>query len=183
MMRLQRDRTALLVIDVQERLLPVIHTTKEVEHRIATAVTAARALGLPVLVTEQYPRGLGPTTGQVAAAIKGIAPVEKMTFSCCGSDAFSLCLSELAPQTVLVAGIETHVCVLQTCMDLAARAITPVLLGDCCGSRHPYDHQVAIERMRAGGAVITTLESALFELVGAAGTDEFRQISGLVKQL
>ena len=183
MMRLQRDRTALLVIDVQERLLPVISTTKEVEHRIATAVAAARALGLPVLVTEQYPKGLGPTTGQVAAAIKGIAPVEKMSFSCCGSDAFIRGLSGLAPQTILVAGIETHVCVLQTCMDLVERAITPVLLADCCGSRHPYDHQIAVERMRAAGVAITTVESALFELIGTAGTDEFRQISTLVKQL
>ncbi len=183
MVRLQRDECALLVIDVQERLLPVIHTAKEIERRVATAVTGARILGLPVLVTEQYPKGLGRTTGSVASALKGIAPIEKSRFSCCGVEGVDRALADLEPRTILIAGIETHVCVMQTCLDLLERRIAPVLLTDCAGTRHPHDHQVAVERLRDAGALVTTLESALFELLEVAGTDEFRQISQLVKSL
>ena len=183
MVRLQRDECALLVIDVQERLLPVIHTAKEIERRVVTAVGGARILGLPVLATEQYPKGLGRTTAPVAAALRGIAPVEKTSFSCCGVEAIDHAIAQHAPAVILVAGIETHVCVMQTCLDLLEQRITPVLLADCVGSRHPHDHQVAVERLRDAGVLVTTLESALFELLGVAGTDEFKQVSGLVKPL
>ncbi len=183
MTRIPRDECALLVIDVQERLLPLIHTTKEVERRIATAIAGARVLGLPVVVTEQYPKGLGRTVGTVAEAIKGITPIEKLSFSCCGADAVNRALASHGVTTVILAGIESHVCVLQTCLDLLERSITPVVLADCVGSRHLHDHQIALERMRGAGALVTTVESALFELVGAAGTDEFKRISQLIKPL
>jgi nicotinamidase-related amidase len=181
--RLDRSRTALIVIDVQERLLPVIHAPIELRRRIATAVRGARALDLPVIATEQYPKGLGHTAAAVAEALDGRAVIEKISFSCCGVDAFDRALAEHGSTTVLVAGIETHVCVLQTCLDLLERGSTPVLLADCVGSRHESDHLRAIERLRDAGAIVTTLESALFELTGRAGTDEFRSISGLVKPL
>ena len=183
MVRLQREGCALLVIDVQERLLPVIHTAKEIERRVSAAVSGARILGLPVLATEQYPKGLGRTTGPVAAALKGITPIEKSRFSCCGVGGIDGTLADLEPKTILIAGIETHVCVLQTCLDLLERRITPVLLADCAGTRHPHDHQVAVERIRDAGALVTTLESALFELLEVAGTEEFKRISGLIKSL
>ena len=183
MTRLHRGECTLLVIDVQERLLPVIHTTKEVERRIAAAVAGARALGLPVIVTEQYPKGLGRTAGTVAEAVKGIEPIEKLSFSCCGADAVNRALAGSGHATVLLSGIESHVCVLQTCLDLVERGITPVVLADCMGSRHRLDHELAVDRMRGAGALVTTLESALFELVGAAGTDEFRAISAIIKPL
>ena len=183
MTRLHHDECALFVIDVQERLLPLIHTTKEVERRIATAVAGARVLGMPVIVTEQYPKGLGRTAGMVAEAVKGIAPIEKLSFSCCGADAVNRALADSGPSTVILSGIESHVCVLQTCLDLIERGITPVVLADCIGSRHRLDHEIAVERMRGAGALVTTIESALFELVGAAGTDEFKKISQLIKPL
>jgi nicotinamidase-related amidase len=181
MVRLHRGRTALLVIDVQERLLPVIDDHEELEVRIRTAVEGAAALGVPVVATEQYPKGLGPTVPSLAEHLA--SPVEKLSFSCCGVEGVDRALAAAGPQTVLVAGIETHVCVLQTVLDLLERGLNPVLLADCTASRHRRDHEIALERLRGEGATITTVESALFELVGVAGSDEFKQISRLVKPL
>jgi nicotinamidase-related amidase len=183
MTRLERTTTALLVIDVQERLLPAIHEAVEIERRICVAIDGAGALGLPLLATEQYPRGLGPTVPSVAERLGGANPTEKLSFSCCGADAVDRELTRLAPATVLIVGIETHVCVMQTCLDLLERSITPVILADCTGSRHERDHRYALERLASAGALVTTVEAALFELTGVAGTDEFKAISRLVKPL
>lgn len=183
MVRLRRETTALLLIDVQERLLPVMRGAQELEQRIGIAVEGARALELPLAVTEQYPKGLGHTVATLASRLDGIPPVEKASFSCCGVDGVERWLAEHAPQTLLIAGIETHVCVLQTCRDLLERGITPAVLADCVGARHEHDHLIALERLRDGGATITTLESALFELTGVSGTPLFKQISALVKPL
>lgn len=181
MLRLRRDATTLLVIDIQERLLPVIDGSTELEARTRAAIDGAKALSLPVIATEQYPKGLGATVSGLAELIDH--PIEKLSFSCCGVEAFDRALAETSRETVLVTGIETHVCVLQTCLDLVERGMQPVVLADCVGSRHRRDHDLAIDRMRGAGVVITTVESALFELVGVAGTEEFRQVSRLVKPL
>jgi len=181
--RVERSAAVLVVIDVQERLLPAIHNAARVRHRVSIAARAARVLGLPVIATEQYPKGLGRTAPALVEALGEQEPIEKISFSCCGVDAFDRALAAGGSTTVLIAGIETHVCVLQTCLDLLDRGLAPVLLADCAGSRHEHDHRLAIERLRHAGVVVSTLESALFELVGRAGTDEFKQISGLVKPL
>lgn len=173
----------MLLIDVQERLLPVMRGAIELEQRTAVAVAGACALELPLMVTEQYPKGLGHTVGAIATRLAGIDRVEKASFSCCGVEGFDRWLGEHAPHTLLIAGIETHVCVLQTCLDLLERGIVPVVMADCTSSRHEHDHAVAIERLRDAGATITTLESALFELTGVSGTPLFKQISALVKPL
>ena len=189
--RLTRSSTALLVVDVQERLLPVIDGAAELERRVVAFLQGAAALGLATIVTEQYPKGLGPTVASVAAALGatqtaaqgGAAPVEKLSFSCCGEPEVVRRLGAIAPRTVLVVGIEAHVCVLQTCLDLLERRLTPVVVADCVGSRHAYDRDVALARIAQAGGVVTTLESALFELLGVAGTDEFKAISKIVKPL
>ena len=183
MVRLTREATALLVIDIQERLLPVIEGGDQVAIRTSVAIQGAKVLGVPLLATEQYPRGLGATVPAVASALCEIDVPEKLSFSCLGAQAIVDALDEQQPATVIVAGIETHVCVSQTCLDLLDRGITPVVLADCTGSRHQYDHETALERLGHAGAVITTVEAALFELTGQAGTPEFKQISGLVKPL
>jgi nicotinamidase-related amidase len=183
MLRLNRETTALLVIDIQERLLPVIDGGAEVERRAAVAIQGAEVLGVPVLATEQYPKGLGPTVASIRSLLGNAVLPEKTSFSCCGVDEIDARLRELAPESLLIAGIETHVCVSQTCLDLLARGITPVLLADSAGSRHRHDHDIALARLRQAGAVITTTEAALFELTVRAGTDEFKQISRLVKPL
>ena len=183
MVRLRRGTTALLVIDVQERLLPVIDAAAEIAKRIGVAIEGALVTGVPVLVTEQYPKGLGRTVPSLTRHLKEITPFEKLSFSCCGVEGVDRALEKLAPASVLIAGIETHVCVMQTCLDLIERGTTPVLLADCAGSRHEHDHLYALERLRNAGAVISTVESTLFEITGTAGTDEFKQISRLVKPL
>src|SRR6056297_1358387 len=181
--RIERNRTVLLVIDVQERLLPVIAGAEELQKRVGVMVDGAAALGVPALFTEQYPKGLGHTVPEIAERLAPASPVEKVSFSCCGVGEIDAALAKIAPATVLVVGIETHVCVLQTCLDLLGRGMTPVLVADCVGSRHEADHHYAIERLRNAGAIVSTAESVLFELTGTAGTDEFRQISRLVKPL
>lgn len=183
MTRIRREESALLVVDVQERLLPVIDGGDEVERRVATAIAGATTLRLPVIATEQYPKGLGRTVATVAEQLGSLEPIEKISFSCCGVEAVDRRIAETGRLTMLVVGIETHVCVLQTCLDLLERGIRPVLLADCAGSRHERDHRYAVERLRDAGVLITTLESALFEITGTAGTEEFKAISRLVKPL
>jgi nicotinamidase-related amidase len=180
--RLEADDTALLIIDMQERLGPVMSNGDELVKRVATVSRGAHALGLPVLMTEQYPKGLGKTIPEIADAAQ-VEPLEKIEFSAVAAPGFQQALLAAGKRTVLIAGIETHVCVLQTCLDMLDHHIRPVLLADCTSSRHPIDRDTAIERLRKSGVVVTTLESALFELLVKAGTEQFKSISRLVKDL
>lgn len=183
MIRPARDATALLVIDIQERLLPVIAGGSAIVTRTSVAVRGAVELGIPLLATEQYPKGLGSTVAELAGLLEVTGLPDKLSFSACGVEKIDSELARLAPRSVIVAGIETHVCVMQTCLDLLERESTPVVLADCTGSRHEHDHRIALDRLRQAGAIITTVESVLFELTGRAGSDEFKAISKLVKPL
>ncbi len=140
-----------------------------------------KILDIPLFLTEQYPRGLGPTVEEISNALGPIAAIEKATFSCCDEPDYRKLLEDSGRKTLIVCGIEAHVCVLQTVMDLVASGYTPVVVEDCISSRNPADKRVAIHRMRTEGAVITTCESILFELTRVSGTDEFKAISRLVK--
>ncbi|MFP4377084.1 MAG: hydrolase [Spirochaetales bacterium] len=182
-MRISREDSLLLVVDVQERLFPVMSERDAMLSRVVAAIRGAGVLGLPTLVTEQYPKGLGPTLPAINDALESIAPIEKIDFSCARVDVVRDKIVEADRTTILVCGIEAHVCVQQTCLDLLEEKLQPVVLADCVSSRKPYDRDVAIERMRDAGVMITTLEAALFEMLGAAGTDEFKAISKLVKEL
>ncbi len=144
-------------------------------------VEGLKVLNVPLFLTEQYPRGLGHTLEAISDAIGPLAAIEKATFSCCDEPEYLKSLEESGRKTLIVCGIEAHVCVLQTVVDLVASGYTPVVVEDCISSRNPEDKQVAIHRMRAEGAKITTCESILFELTRVSGTDEFKAISRLVK--
>lgn len=181
-MRIRKERCCALVIDVQERLLPVMDTANRVEANVLKLVKGLQILGLPILVSEQYPKGLGHTVDSVKEVLAGRETlVEKVAFSCCEEPTFFSALSKLGKKTVILCGIEAHICVLQTVLDLEENGFLPVVVEDCIASRNPNDKAVALERMRKTGAVITTLESILFELTGAAGTDQFKLISKLIK--
>ena len=182
MVQVGRERTAVLLVDVQERLMPVIDGKEEIERRLVAFLEGAKVLGLPMVWAEQYAKGLGPTIQSVAAVAVG-APVEKLSFSCCAAPEVSEQLRRIGPETVLVVGIEAHVCVFQSCMDLLADGYQPVLVVDCTGSRHSVDKEIALRRLEQAGVVLTTVESVLFELLGRAGTDEFKAISQIVKEL
>jgi nicotinamidase-related amidase len=183
-MRLDRDRTVLVIIDVQEKLMPVIDGATDLIHNLERLVRGCHILGVPVLVTEQYVKGLGPTVEPLRRALEetsDYAPIEKSCFSAYGCEAFSTRLAELGRPQVLVAGVETHVCVYQTVEDLLALDVAVSVVADAVSSRTPRNREIALRRFESDGAKLTSTEMALFELTVAAGTDEFRAISRLVK--
>jgi nicotinamidase-related amidase len=138
-------------------------------------------MNIPIVVTEQYPKGLGPTIKSLSGLINDFSPIKKMSFSCCGETKFLDSLHNYGKRNVIICGIETHVCVLQTVMDLIERGYHPVIIEDCVSSRKPKDRETALKRMAREGVIITTYESILFELCEIAGTDQFKKISKLVK--
>lgn len=152
----------------------------EVLASIQKLIGAARVLKLPTLVTAQYIKGLGPVCAEVAKATPDIVPIEKMAFSCCGSEEFMRVVKDLRRQRIILCGIEAHVCVQETAIDLMKDYFVYVAADAIC-SRHDTDYPVAIERMRDCGAVITTVESAVFELLRESGTKPFKQILPLFK--
>ena len=147
---------------------------------IQKLIGAARVLQLPTLVTAQYIKGLGPLCEEITKATPGIAPLEKMTFSCCGSEEFMRAVKRPAGQRIILCGIEAHVCIQQTAIDLMKDYFVYIAADAVC-SRHEMDYTVAIERLRDCGAVITTVESAIFEILRESGTDQFKQILPLFK--
>jgi len=178
--RLKTDSTVLLVIDVQQRLLPAMHDAAGCLASAVKLAEAARVLGVPALATEQYPAGLGPTCAELRSAL-GDAPIEqKMLFSAY-VEGISRRLAQRTPAAVIVAGIEAHVCVQQTVLDLLRAGYQPYVCADATSSRRPIDRETALARMRQAGAVVTTVESVIFELLGEAGTERFRQILKIVK--
>lgn len=180
-MRIPKESTAGLVIDIQERLYPHIHEHEAIARNTGILVEGLKVLGIPVLVTQQYTKGLGPTIPELLDLIEGFPLIEKTAFSCCDEPGFINALADTHKQFLLIAGIESHVCVLQTVIDLLDRGYQPVLLEDCVSSRKPTDKNTSVHRMRKEGAIVTSYESILFELCRYAGTDEFRSISKLVK--
>jgi nicotinamidase-related amidase len=174
---LDRGRAALVVVDVQEAFRPAVVDFDRVARNTATLVQGARILGIPIVVSEQYPRGLGDTVPEVAEHLNGIEPIEKVCFSAADADGFDLGGRDQA----LLAGIESHVCVSQTAHGLLDRGLDVHVARDAVSSRTEENRELGLHKMEASGAVVTSVETALFELLGAAGSDEFKQVQGLVK--
>jgi nicotinamidase-related amidase len=174
---LDRDRAALVVVDVQEAFRPAVVDFERVAAEVAKLIRGAQALGVPVVATEQYPKGLGRTVPEVADHLGGTEPIEKVCFSAAEADGFDLDGRDQA----LICGIESHVCVSQTAHDLLDRGVEVHVAADAVSSRTPENRDVGLHKMERSGAVITSVETALFELVGAAGSDEFKTVQGLVK--
>ena len=172
--------TALLVIDVQERLLPAIPDGSRVVWNVRRLVDAAKILGLPVLGTEQYPQGLGATVAELAERL-GTLPA-KDTFSAGGCPGLFEDLRGRGIHKLLVCGIEAHVCVAQTTFDLLADGCQVFVAVDAVGSRFAIDRETALKRMDSAGAVLTTTEAAMFEWCERSGTPEFKRISLLAKE-
>jgi nicotinamidase-related amidase len=177
---MNRDDSALLVVDMQARLLPLIVGHERLIFNVGRLIDGAKILGVPVAATEQYPQGLGPTAPTLAERL-GAIPA-KLAFSCgeCG-DIFTTWRDQ-GIWKILVCGIETHVCVGQTVHDLLGEGFRVYVAADAVGARGAIDHEIALRRMDSAGATLTTTEAALFEWCGRAGTPEFKQISQLVKQ-
>lgn len=175
--RLDRERAALLVVDVQEGFRPVIDGFDDVVRRTAVLVQAAGVLDIPVIVTEQYPKGLGPTVPEVAEHLGTTPRLAKTVFAAPHAEGFDLGGRDQA----IVCGIEAHICVMQSTLELLDQAVHVEVAADAVSSRTAVDREVGIERVREGGARVTSVEAALFELLGRAGTDEFKAVQRLVK--
>jgi nicotinamidase-related amidase len=175
--RLDADRTALVVVDVQEGFRKAIPDFERIAKATATLIEGVEALGVPVVITEQYPKGLGETAPEVAEHLPdGTEPLEKLVFSAVEAEGFDLGGRDQA----LVCGVETHVCVNQTVLDLLESGLDVEVAEDAVGSRTEENKRVGLHKMERAGAVLTSVETALFELLGRAGTDEFKLIQKLI---
>ena len=168
-----------VLVDVQERLFPHIHEHETLEQNLLRLMKGLQILEVPIVVTQQYTRGLGATIPSLAAEIGSQSALEKMHFSCCGSPEFNSELEEA--ETVLLFGIESHVCVLQTALDLLEQGKRVAWVDDCIGSRKPHDKDMARLRLIQAGGIPTTYESLLLELCKISGTAEFKAISQLIR--
>ena len=180
-MRILKEKVAAVIVDIQEKLLPHIHDSDIMLRNCLKLIEGLKILSVPLIVTQQYTRGLGPTVPSIVKMFPEFMYIEKISFSCLDEPAFKKELTVLGKSDVILCGIESHVCVLQTCMDLLETGIIPVIVEDCVSSRKPEDKIIAIERMRQEGARITSMESLLFELTREAGNEIFKLISGIVK--
>jgi nicotinamidase-related amidase len=178
--KLDRSRAALVVVDVQEAFRPAVLDFEQVARNVGILAQGARILGLPTLVTEQYPRGLGHTVPEVADHLE-VSPIEKVAFSAVDADGFTTALQEAGRDQVLLCGIETHVCVNQTAEDLLADGVEVHVAQDAVTSRTAENRALGMHKMERSGAVATSVETALFELLGEAGTPEFKEVQALIK--
>lgn len=178
---LKVESTALLIIDIQERILPVIRKYERVIENSLKLIKGFKIMGLPIFYTEQYPKGLGPTTPELLEELEGNEAIQKMSFSCAGAGDLFKNLTDKNITQVVVCGVESHVCVQQTVLDLLENDFQVNLAADACSSRRKFDYEIALSRMSANGAEVTTVESILFELLNVCGTDEFKGISKIVK--
>lgn len=178
---LKKETTALLIIDLQERILPVISNIDAVLENTIKLIKGFKILQLPIYFTEQYPKGLGPTSQKILNELNGYSAIHKMSFSCSGVvDLFDE-LNHKQLSQVAVCGVESHVCVQQTVLDLMENNFQVDVAADAVSSRRETDYNIALERMRTSGAEVTTTESILFEFLEVCGTPEFKEISKIVK--
>jgi len=183
-MKLTRDQSVLVVIDVQERLFPAMDADhrEEVMRNIKVLVAAARRLLVPVVVTEQYPKGLGHTLQELRDALPPrLDPVEKVAFSCWGVEPFRSRLAATGTRRVILAGIEAHVCVLMSALDLLAEGYAVHVVADAVTSRAQANWRLAMAQFRQAGAVVTTTETVLFQLLGQADTEDFKELARLIR--
>lgn len=181
--QLDREKSVLLVVDVQQKLIPAMpqKVYRETLRSIDFLVRSARLLDVPVTATEQYPKGLGPTVPELADACRD-SVVQKMSFGCCGEPSFLDHLKKLGRPQVIVTGMEAHVCVWQTVMGLLGAGLRVHLVRDAIISRGKIDYLNALDLARQAGAVITTAETAVFQLLRTAAAPEFKAVSALVKE-
>ena len=178
---LDREQAALLIIDVQENFRRHLADVGNLTRNISILVEAAKILKLPVLVTEQYPQGLGRTMAEITACLGEHQLFEKQCFSCCGIDAFMAALGESGRRQIIVTGIEAHVCVSQTVHDLLSAGYQPHLITDAISARAQKNKEIALQKMTMSGAIPSAVEMGLFEMLVNSGTETFKAVQRLVK--
>ncbi len=180
-MKIKADNCVFVQVDVQERLFPHISNKEELEKNLITLVKGLKLHEVPLIINEQYKKGIGETIASLRELIYDYPHFEKTTFSCCGNEDGLAAIKATGKKFVILAGIETHVCVLQTALDLLEEGLQPVLVTDCVNSRKESDKDMAIQRLIQAGVIPTTYESLLFELTVNAKHPKFKEVSKLVK--
>jgi nicotinamidase-related amidase len=178
---LRKDDTLLVIVDIQTKLLNVIFEKERLVSSCSKLIRAAKILEIPRIITEQYPQGMGPTDPGILKLLEDTKAIEKLHFSCCGEEGFNKKIESFGKKQIVVIGIEAHVCVLQTVHDLLHQGYFVYVPYDAVSSRKENDYRNALDRMRQAGAVIGSVESALFELLEKAGTPVFKEISKIIK--
>jgi nicotinamidase-related amidase len=182
---LDRGTALLCVVDIQERLAAAMPDREPVIEAARKLILAARRLAVPVVVTEQYPRGIGPTGSSIVEALgDDYLPIEKLHFSCCQDTGFAARLGEatrMGDRQVILCGMEAHVCLLQTCLDLLDDGYQVFVIADAVCSRNAEHKRLALEQMRQAGATVTCVEAAVYQMLGVAGTPEFKDLLPLFR--
>ncbi|MFA5375387.1 MAG: hydrolase [Dehalococcoidia bacterium] len=175
------DKTTLVIIDVQEKLSRVMHEKEKLFENLQKLIKGAKLLNIPIIVTEQNPSGLGPTVPDIAALLTDIKPITKFSFSCGGEEPFMRVIENLNRKQILLTGIETHVCVYQTAVDLIEAGYEVHTVVDCVSSRTIENKNLALDKMKSEGAMLTSVEITLFELLRTAKNPKFKEMSQIVK--
>lgn len=178
---LNPEDTILLVIDIQEKLWNVMYNKEEIEKNSLLLIEMANRTGIPVLMTEQYKKGIGPTIKAVEEKLKGSEGIEKHCFNCFDVEAFNERLASLQKKTLLIAGMEAHICVLQTALTAREQTYKVHVVADATGSRTEKNHKIGLERMRDAGCTITSAEAAVFEVIKEAGSPLFKEMLKIIK--
>jgi len=180
-MRIEENETFALVIDIQEKLFPHIEEKNILLENILKLLKGLKLLKIPFILNEQYPKGIGHTIEPIKKLLGDVKVYEKVTFSCCKTKETMNAIKKHNKKFIIIFGIETHVCVLQTVLDLLENGFIPIVVSDCVNSRKKSDNDVAISRMIQSGAIITTYESLLFELCVSSNNEVFKEISKIIK--
>ena len=180
-MRILKEDTIALVVDFQEKLMPVMANKEELEARTNILVNGLKTLEVPMIITQQYTKGIGMTIPSLLESAETEEYFDKLTFSCFDDEVIKAKIKESGKKNVIVCGIESHICVLQTCIDLKEAGYNPILVVDCMSSRKEPDKEIAILRAQQEGILLTTTEAILFELTRKAGNPTFKVISKLIK--
>lgn len=178
---LNKEDAVLLIVDIQERLAAIMKEKDKVVKNCLHLIELAKMQEIPVVVTEQYPKGLGRTVPDLQSAIPAYQPIEKTAFNCCGEPAFVTEIKKLGKKQIIVTGMETHICVLQTTIGLLQEGFTAHAVQDAMCSRTKENWKTGMAFMRDAGAVVTCTETVLFQLLQVAGTEEFKKISQRIK--
>ncbi|QZT36412.1 isochorismatase family protein [Halosquirtibacter xylanolyticus] len=180
-MRITRENSVALIIDLQEKLVPVMRNKKEVIKNNQIVISGLKELGVPTIFSQQYPKGLGETIEEIKSLVEDFISFDKADFSCYGHEMCKSFLHANEAKNVIITGIESHICVLQTALDLKDAGYNPIVVVDAVDSRKKSDKKVALRRFESEGITLTTYESILFELAGSAKAPAFKAISKLIK--
>ncbi len=178
---LEAKKCCLVVVDVQEKLLRVTQNSEQVVKNCRILIQIAKALDIPILWCQQYPKALGQTVAPLAELLNGLFPADKLTFSCCGAPGFVERLEVMNIEAAVLCGIESHVCVFQTAMDILHQGLKVHVISDAVGSRTAENRQIGVSRMASAGVIISSTEMFLFELLRSAEHPKFKELSALIK--